>query len=321
MPQVSVTYTTSAEAQAQLLLAQQQAEAEALAARALCEELGERLGSVSVQGCLSHQLQHSGQQSVQGRALLYKDYLPASATTPKILLVGGVHGDEYSSFSLLFRWLERLDQREEHMRHWRLLPAVNPDGLLGQSPAQRTNANGVDINRNFASSDWEHKAKDYWRNKAGADPRRNPGEYASSEPETQWLSELVTQWQPDVIISVHAPYGILDFDSPQAVHAHLSCTTVPCQTIRIEAPDKIGFLHLDTLGTYPGSLGRFAAHNHHIPVLTMELPHAGIMPSEAQLDALWQDLSNWLEENLPLQEIQETTAADGEQIQALNVEN
>ena len=250
----------------------------------LCQEIGKKLGSVSTAGCLSHALVHSGAYSTDGRALVYKDYAQEKNGLPKILVVGGIHGDEYSSFSLLFRWLERLDGHENYANYWRLLPMSNPDGLLSFKPARRTNANGVDLNRNFNTEDWVDKAQLYWREKTGSDKRRDPGPKAESEVETRWISDMIGDWQPDIIVAVHAPYGILDFDSPQPK--------------RLSPPKKIGILHLSLLGTYPGSLGRYGAKDRDIPVLTLELPHAGIMPSKRQQHDLWLDLQSWLAKNL-----------------------
>lgn len=257
----------------------------------LCHDMGNLLGSVSVKGCLSHNFSHGGAYSVKGRALVYKDIYPDGVSSDqavklsKILVIGGIHGDEYSAFSIMFRWLERLDKdKKDIQQYWRFVPAANPDGLLSFKPAQRMNANGVDLNRNFLTNDWRDKAIEYWETKTGKDARRNPGKTAASEPETIWLSGLIEQWQPDVIVSVHAPYGILDFDSTDRVD--------------VRAPNKIGMLHLKLLGTYPGSLGRYAALNRGIPVLTMELPNAGIMPSKSEQEHLWQDLQKWLNENI-----------------------
>ena len=94
--------------------AQIQAEKALVEVQKLCKEVGDKLGSVSVQGCLSHQLVHSGEQSSDGRALVYKDYAQENLDLAKVLVVGGIHGDEYSSFSLLFRWMERLDSYKDY---------------------------------------------------------------------------------------------------------------------------------------------------------------------------------------------------------------
>jgi protein MpaA len=158
---------------------------------------------------------------------------------------------------------------------WRFLPAVNPDGLL-DGQAVRQNAGGVDLNRNFPSQDWNQKAHDYWHNSTGQNPRRYPGTSAASEPEVRWIIEQIEEYQPEVIVSVHAPYHLLDFDGPA------------------QAPEKIGDLYLHELGVYPGSLGNYAGLDLGIPVVTLELPSAGIMPSDDQIESMWIDMLNWL---------------------------
>ena len=54
-------------------------------------------------------------------------------------------------------------------------------------------------------------------------------------------------------------------------------------------------MYLHQLGVYPGSLGNYAGLNKRIPVVTLELPSAGIMPSDDQIDLMWVDLVNWLD--------------------------
>jgi protein MpaA len=158
---------------------------------------------------------------------------------------------------------------------WRFLPAVNPDGLL-DGQAVRQNASGVDLNRNFPSQDWDTAAIEYWRNNTGENPRRYPGQEAASEPEVRWLIEQIEKFEPEVIVSVHAPYHLLDFDGPS------------------QAPDKIGDLYLHQLGVYPGSLGNYAGLDLGIPVVTLELPSAGIMPSLDQIETMCVDILDWL---------------------------
>ena len=158
---------------------------------------------------------------------------------------------------------------------WRFLPAVNPDGLL-DGQAVRQNACGVDLNRNFPSQDWDTAAIEYWRNNTGENPRRYPGQEAASEPEVRWLIEQIEKFEPEVIVSVHAPYHLLDCDGPS------------------QAPDKIGDLYLHQLGVYPGSLGNYAGLDLGIPVVTLELPSAGIMPSLDQIETMWVDILDWL---------------------------
>jgi len=243
----------------------------------LCEEIGNKLGSVSVEDCLLQQLQYAGAYSVNERPLTQRDFEPRNTdrNPSRVLIMGGIHGDEYSSISIMFKWMELLAQSGGNSYSWRFLPTVNPDGLL-EGQAVRQNASGVDLNRNFPSQDWLDKAHEYWQNNTGQNPRRYPGVAPASEPEIRWIIEQIEQYQPEVIVSVHAPYHLLDFDGPS------------------EAPEKIGDLYLHQLGVYPGSLGNYAGLDLGIPVVTLELPSAGIMPSDEQIETMWIDMLSWL---------------------------
>ncbi|WP_238388253.1 M14 family murein peptide amidase A [Sinimarinibacterium sp. NLF-5-8] len=247
-----------------------------------CELIGGKLQSVGVARCLRAGLRMSGSASVHGVPLLYRDF-PASSrrgVPQRILLLGGIHGDELSSVSIVFNWMDHLERSRFLPFHWRVIPNANPDGLL-QRKATRGNANGVDLNRNFPTLDWQREAMTYWEKRTHRDPRRYPGPAALSEPETRWLVEQIRQFRPDAIVSVHAPFGLLDFDGPR------------------EPPQRFGYLHLHQLGTYPGSLGNYAGVNLGLPVITLELPHAGIMPTPQQQARIWADMLTWLERNLP----------------------
>ena len=145
--------------------------------------------------------------------------------------------------------------------------------------AQRTNKNGVDLNRNFPTPNWEKESQKYWA-KTSKNPRRYPGHEALSEPETQWLSSYISEFEPDVIVSVHAPFGLLDFDGPR------------------KAPKSFGPLELNLLGIYPGSLGNYAGVQRQIPVVTIELESAGIMPEDRDITLILRDLVEWLEVNI-----------------------
>lgn len=247
---------------------------------ALCREIGNKLGSVSVADCLAQNLVFGGAFTVQSRPIVVRDFLPEvdASEKPRILIMGGIHGDEYSSISIMFKWMALLSESDNKDFHWRFAPTVNPDGLL-DGQAIRQNANGVDLNRNFPSDDWQDLAQDYWKNTTSRNPRRFPGDFPASEPEVQWVVEQINTFKPDVIVSVHAPYHLLDYDGPP------------------EPPERIGELHLHLLGVYPGSLGNYAGINLGIPVITMELPSAGIMPNNDQITKMWNDLLEWLYEH------------------------
>ncbi|MBF0310057.1 MAG: succinylglutamate desuccinylase/aspartoacylase family protein [Magnetococcales bacterium] len=247
-----------------------------------CRTLGKKLSSVSESECLARRLIPSGGVSVRGLPLPVRDFPPAAERTPqaRVLVLGGIHGDEYSSVSIVFKWMQVLEQFHTGLFHWRVLPLVNPDGLL-QAKSQRTNHRGIDLNRNFPTSNWQKESTDYWVRRTGKDPRRYPGEKALSEPEAQWIAREIDQFRPNVIVAVHAPFNLLDFDGGPPL-----------------PPERLGPLYLSLLGTYPGSLGRYAGLEKRIPIITIELTHAGIMPPEQEVRKIWTDLVRWVRDNI-----------------------
>lgn len=252
-----------------------------ISVRKECERIAAKLASVGYQECLNRELRLSSGRSVNNAPLLIKEYPPLPSRSPmgKILLIGGIHGDEYASVSVVFKWMKTLDKHHSGLFHWHVVPLANPDGLL-QKKSTRLNANGVDLNRNFPSHNWSIQALNFWRQETKSNPRRYPGPSAISEPETQWLAEEIAQFKPDIIVSVHAPYGIIDYDGPA------------------KGPNQLGHLPLKLLGNFPGSLGRYAGIDQNIPVITIELTYAGIMPSRQQISKIWIDLVRWLKSNV-----------------------
>lgn len=248
-----------------------------------CTDWSEKLRSVQYQPCLDFKLQLTDYQSVEGRPLVHKEFIPKQGLRPKarVLAIGGVHGDEYSAISISYLWMKALqDNPAKIEHHWLFLPLANPDGLF-KSPAQRQNAKGVDLNRNFPTPDWNKSALDFWKQYYRANPRRYPGDSPASEPETQWQVNVIKAFRPDAIISIHAPYGLVDYDGPD-----------------FAKPDRVGRLRLKQLGTFPGSLGRYAGEHLNIPVLTVELGSAGSLPTQDEMLQIWQDMTDWVENKL-----------------------
>lgn len=251
----------------------------------LCTQIGDRLASVSARECRELGLESATATSVEGRPILIKNYAPLPERDPlgKVLLIGGIHGNEYSSVSIVFKWLEILNQFHSGLFHWRIVPLLNPDGLLRDDP-ERMNANGVDLNRNFPLADWDEVTNHYWIRRTDRNPHRYPGPEALSEPESRWLIEEIQRFGPDAIIAIHAPYT-------GAEHNHTD------EAANIQ-PGQLGRLAVQNPGTYPGSLGRYISTELGKPFLSLELPYADIMPSEAAVQSIWLDMLHWLESRM-----------------------
>lgn len=240
-----------------------------------CSFFDVKLPNVSLALCEAAKLQPSGVRSAQGRPLLVRD-ITVPEPKLRVLVVAAMHGDEFSSASVALHWLN-LAQTAPGTTAWRFIPVLNPDGLMHR-PARRMNARGVDLNRNFPTPNWQYETKNYWENLTHKDPRRWPGKAPLSEPESKFFYDQIASFKPDVIISIHAPYGVLDFDGP------------------VMPPTKLGRLYLDQVGVFPGSLGNYAGVQNAMPVVTVELPNALRTPLDADIVTMWRDLRRWMDQ-------------------------
>jgi protein MpaA len=246
-------------------------------AQAFCQEAVKRMPNVSMALCARSQLVPTGAKSVMGRPIFQRDVISPNPRL-KVLVIGGIHGDELSASALSLHWIEHAMQTPSNV-HWRFVPLMNPDGLLLDVPT-RINARGVDLNRNFPTPNWDKEAPMYWKDRTKNDPRRYPGPKPLSEPESKWLFDEMERWKPNLIVSIHAPYGVLDFDGP----------TSP--------PQRLGRLYLDQVGIFPGSLGNYGGVHKRVPVVTIELPSAIRTPQEAEMRQMWLDLLRWMGDRL-----------------------
>lgn len=256
-----------------------------------CTKLATRVPALSAQACQASGLKPTGALSRNGFPILARDFVPppqpphvsrvANKKAPvRVLLLGGIHGDELTASAVVFQWMSRMHTGAAQQFEWKVVPVLNPDGLLAAKPL-RVNAKGVDLNRNFPTPGWQMEAPKYWAKATGSDPRRFPGHAPLSEPESQWVADVIERFRPDLIISVHAPFGVLDFDGPVA------------------PPRRFGRLIYNRVGVYPGSLGNYSGLYKHVPVVTIELPNAQKMPPEADVRRIWQDMLSWIRRSVP----------------------
>jgi predicted deacylase len=135
--------------------------------------------------------------SSQGRSI-NAYYFGNGATT--VLYTGAIHGSEASTKSLMDRWIQDLETKARNIpAHITVVvvPMINPDGIARGS---RASFNNVDLNRNFATTDWQ---KDITT--VGNQPfPGGGGDVAMSEPETKAVAGLAQRLRPKVILSYHS---------------------------------------------------------------------------------------------------------------------
>lgn len=162
-----------------------------------------------------------------------------------ILVIGVFHGDEPDGEYLINRYLQ---ERSETKNRLLFIPCLNPDG---KSKNKRTNSNGVDLNRNFPTKNWEQSSEidDYFG-----------GEKPASELETQFMVYVLDKYKPDLVVTLHEPYRVVNYDGP-------------AESIAQEISKLTGYKVEENIGyPTPGSFGTYCGIEKNIPTITLELP-------------------------------------------------
>ena len=208
-----------------------------------------------------------------------------------ILFFGGVHGDELPAVYLMLKLVHYVKENPTLFqgKHIIIAPLLNPDGFLS-TPPTRTNANGVDINRNFPTRYWTANAMLQWITKSKKNKRYYPGGSPGSEQETQFQIALIKKFKPQKILSVHSPLNFFDYDGPSS---DLNSFEEWMEYVCKEIPHP-----LKKFGYYPGSLGNFAGHERNIFTLTLELPSSNPKCSHEYFQKFQSSLLKFI--NLPV---------------------
>lgn len=224
--------------------------------------------------------------SVLGTPLVWHTFGDENAKNNDItMVICGVHGDEITPVKFCFDIIHFLRENQKQFEKKLIIvaPLANPDSFFTKRPT-RTNHRKVDINRNFPTSDWKKKALQLWANRYKKAPRRYPGPSAMSEPETLFQVNLILRYKPHKIISVHAPLTMLDYDGPTFTPAEKdtkkAMTGIQGKQLLHEMGEKAANLRIKSYGTFPGSLGRWAGNQKHIPTYTLELPSSDARHSQ-----------------------------------------
>lgn len=148
------------------------------------------------------QLQNTIGTSMRGRPITSYSFGSGANT---IVYTGAIHGDEISTRSLMYRWIDELEARVHSIPADKtvvVIPVLNPDGY---AVGARTNARNVDLNRNFATADWK---SDITTTSNKPFPGGG-GDSPLSEPESRAIASYVGRVRPLLVLSYHSIGGLL----------------------------------------------------------------------------------------------------------------
>lgn len=187
-------------------------------------------------------------RSVQGREIKVHRY--AGRTAEKIIIVGGIHGNEPESVIFAQALVDHLNAMEPGFltKNLIVVPLLNPDAYAAGT---RRNSHGVDINRNFATLDFQVGDPDH---------KYYGGETAGSEPETRFILNLMEAEKPDLVMMLHTPYNFINSDGDS-----LGLGPKLAQELGLEYHEAMDY-------PTPGSIGTYFGKERQIPVITVELP-------------------------------------------------
>jgi protein MpaA len=194
--------------------------------------------------------------SVQGLPL--EVWLPPEAKPSlRMLVMAGIHGEEPETTSVLSRAMRTMSGP---LNNCAVILAANPDGICRGT---RGNANGVDLNRNFPSKNWQpDQVTHRWTLDETSDVLLSPGESAGSEPETRAMLDWIAEWKPASVVALHAPLACIDDPASSELGKWMSERT------SMPLVEDVGY-------PTPGSFGSWASEND-IAVITYEFERASM---------------------------------------------
>ena len=187
--------------------------------------------------------------SVEGRpieAVVVSDNPSQEEPEPEMRAQGAIHGDEKTSAMTTLNFLEVLTDNYatspmcqyivDNTELW-VIPVLNPDGYVAN---QRTNANGIDLNRNCSYMG----------------PGGGGGSTAFSEPETSALRDITMQSWPAVENFVNP------FVAGLSLHGGAACINTVWNYSEVPLPEDSGLVHQHAIAymNSPGILSYFSGN-------------------------------------------------------------
>lgn len=198
--------------------------------------------------------------SVQGRGITgYRFGSGASY----IVFVGTTHGDEKSSTYTLNSFIDYLEKNYDSIPGHRtivVIPNLNPDAFAA---SRRTNANDVDLNRNFPANNWKQGVTmpggTYNANGGGSAPL--------SEPESSAVANYILSVSPRLVLTYHAAAGVV---IPNDAGDSDSLARIYDQKSNLNYADNAQTASLFNYDT-TGAMEDWLLDKHNIPTILVEL--------------------------------------------------
>jgi len=198
--------------------------------------------------------------SVQNRPI-NAYYFGDGATT--MLFTGAIHGNEVSSKYLMDALVSYLEEHAREIpsdRRVVVVPMVNPDGVAAGT---RYNAHNVNLNRNFATTNWVSDTVV----SGGSVEQGAGGSSALSEPESAALTTFTQNLQPRLVVTYHSQGSLIN-SNDVGIAATLGPQYAAMTKYKFVSSDATtGAFGFEMTGTYEDWLAERST-----PAILIELP-------------------------------------------------
>ena len=255
-------------------------------------------------------------QSVEGRPLWVVRVPSAGPSARRVLVTGNIHGVEWISSQVALGVLRALStpafgELRARAEVW-VIPCVNPDGYArtfmsrgqGTLAALRTNANGVDLNRNFPLPVGHARKRLPGAGSATPGKATYVGTEPLSEPESQALARLLSEQKFYAGINGHSFMGKLIparalQRNDRLVYKGLARALAQAQN------NRYGRLASNWIDTFTGELEDYQHHHHGMWAACLETFTLGAsLRQHVRAPSLfWRfnphDLQRWCDNDVP----------------------